>query len=105
MGTDPEHHVDHGGATRTAARRAPSPWQPDYSTSPADGSTLRVVPGIRPKPRGMVEKQARPEASLAEAAEERRHGSVVEHLADRAGQQRRDRQHGQLVELLLRRDR
>src|ERR1700754_728784 len=42
---------------------------------------------------------------LAQPAEQGRNGPVVEDLADGAGQQRRDRQHGDVVEALLGRQR
>src|SRR5450830_774100 len=75
------------GATAVLTVRRPSPRQPDDLTRRG----AHPQPGSRAACRGQA-------GSSGLTVEQRGHRAVVEHLADRAGQQRRDREHRELRE-------
>ena len=92
-----ETHVDHGAAT------APSPGSHEYDPAKA---RLTGVPRASGGCTNALQHRGRPrESRSAGAVEQAGHRTVLEDLADRAGDQRGDRQHGELVELPLGRDR
>src|SRR3954467_6974856 len=86
------------------AGSGPGPWPGSARDQP--GGQDRPVPAPWPSsPRLWGGRGRRSPAGSALAVEQAGNRAVAEHLADRPGQQRRDRQHGELVEPLLLRHR
>src|SRR3954452_10695749 len=88
------------GLDRRSLALAAQPPMTAYCTRPLLIEPVEITCGLDRRSLALA-AQPPMTASLRAAVEQTRHRAVLEHLADGAGDQRRDRQRRQLVELAL----